>query len=183
MRRILMAIKDFPYEVKFFLQRVFRRGHYSDRDVWSLDGYLARKTLPVLRAFRNQDMVGTPFDFIEWEENCGMTKEEYDEKISSGDMIGGGQDAWLKTIDEMLFAFEYYVYGEDMDRRGNMTKKALAFYDRWGIQNPWEPTPETYDKKYEHRGCYHNWDMEGEYAKRAKNGFELFGKYYMSLWD
>jgi hypothetical protein len=90
-----------------FLQRVFRANHIPDNENWEAGFVIARKTLKHLRAFKASKRMGYPSDFIETYENSGYTEEEYNAKIASGDLIGGGPDMWEHYIDLMIEGYEY----------------------------------------------------------------------------
>jgi len=198
-------IPDFMREIKWSFQRLYRKHGCGDVDLWGLDTHLGKIILPKLIAFRSQDLHGHPIDFSDWseEDGIGMTKEEYDEAKARGDFVGGGHEKWLKTIDEMIFAFEYLLYADGFD------KKQKEFYEKYGYKDPYRKTDDnltwgysyTTEKGYrcsssdpnleEEKGytmigkykSYHDMDLLREVALRTRKGFELFGKYYMNLWD
>lgn len=198
-------IPDFFKEIKWSLQRLFRRHGCADIDLWGLDYHLAKIILPKLIAFRSQELHGHPMDFSDWsdEDGMGMTKEEYDEATKRGDFVGGGQEAWIKTLDEMIFAFEYLLYADGFD------KKQKKFYEKYGYKDPYRETDDNLTWGYNYKTkdgnhcssnesdleeksgytiigkhkSYHDMDLLREVSMRAKKGFELFGKYFMNLWD
>jgi len=197
-------IPGFIKEIKWCFQRLFRKHGCADIDFWGLDYHLAKIILPKLIAFRSQKLHGHPMDFSDWSEddNIGMTKEEYDEAKAKGDFIGGGHEKWLEIIDEMIFAFEYLLYTDSFD------KKEKKFYEKYGYKNPYRETDDNLtwgynyktkngdhcssgDSNLEEKGyimigkhkSYHDMELLREISVRAKKGFELFGKYFMNLWD
>ncbi len=197
-------LPDFFRNIKWGFQRLYRKHGCGDIDLWGLDTHLAKIILPKLIAFRSQDLHGHPMDFSDWEEGgLGITKEEYDEAAKRGEFVGGGHEAWLKTIDEMIFAFEYLLYADGFD------KKQKKFYEKYGYKDPYRETDDnltwgyTYKTKdgnhcssnesnlEEKEGytligkykSYHDMNTLREVGIRAKKGFELFGKYFMNLWD
>lgn len=108
--RIPTRIADFYRSIKWTLQRLFRKSHASDCDIWGLRDHLAEVILPKLVAFKKSYRRGMPIAFMDYEENCDWAnKEEYDVDVKKGLIIGGGPEAWEKTIDEMIFAFEYVL--------------------------------------------------------------------------
>jgi hypothetical protein len=197
-------IPDFFREIKWSFQRLFRKHGCADIDLWSLDYHLAKIILPKLMAFRAQELQGHPISFSDWsEDEMGMTKEEYDKAKEKGDFIGGGQEAWMKTIDEMIFAFEYLLNADSFD------KKQEKFYKKYGYKDPYRKTDDNLTWGYNYKtkeghSCfagesdleekkgyiligkhkiYHDMDVLKEVGIRAIKGFELFGKYFMNLWD
>lgn len=198
-------LPDFLRKIKWSFQRLIRKHGCSNSDLWGLDYHLAKIILPKLIAFRSQELHGHPMDFSDWEEDggLGITKEEYDEATKRGEFVGGGHEAWLKTIDEMIFAFEYLLYSDGFD------KKQKKFYEKYGYKDPYRETDDNLTWGYSYRTkngnyctssesdldekneytvigkykSYHDMDLLREVAIRARKGFELFGKYFMNLWD
>jgi len=125
------------YDVKYFFQRIIRKHHSADIDLWGLDYHLARIILPKLKAFRSRDLHGHPASFCDWDENIGISKEDYDKNFKEGVYVGGGQDAWLKTLDEMIYAFEYLLYSDSFD------KKQKQFFEKYGYLDPYRETDDN----------------------------------------
>lgn len=148
-------------EVKWFLQKVFRKNHTSDIELWGLYEYLSKYILRKLKAFKNYDRVGYPSTFASYYKDEWRSKEEYDKAVEKGDMKGGGSEAWEKCLDEMIFAFEFIIYYEHHN-----DKKRLAFCEKYGLEDPYE-----------------NYKFIEEYYNRVQNGLDLFAKYFWSLWD
>lgn len=153
--RFFVNIPNFFKKIKWSLQRIFRKGHYSDLDLWGLDWRLNEIILPKLIAFRNQNLHGYPATFSEWDPEddsgygyMGMTKEEYDKAKAEGHYVGGGFDAWLATLDEMIYAFEHQAYSDDMDRKGNPSKKRIAFFKKYGYLDPHRETEDNKSWSY-----------------------------------
>lgn len=201
--RIPVRIKDFMYSVKYFFQKLFRKSHTSDREIWNLHHYMAKSLYPKLKAFKDSKRVGYPGIFSEYHENEWKNREEYDKALAEGKLEGGGPDAWEKVLDEVLFAFDWFLSEEDVND---------DFYKRWELDNPHEEIEENLNISYwyslpgggalstseelsqeelDKRGAtfkntrkfYFNVKKHMEYAERAQKGFELFGKHFMSFWD
>lgn len=193
--------------IKWFLQKLFRSYHASDCDIWNFHDHLTPIILGKLIAFRNSPLHGYPGCFSEYCENEWKSKEEYDDAVDRGDILGGEQAAWLKVLDEMIFAFEFLNCYEASDKkRDKMLKK-------YGLKYPHEKIPENRmvhyvykygegedehimtshippedkeNEKYTYLGediSYYNFDLEREYYERVEKGMKLFAKYYLSLWD
>jgi hypothetical protein len=195
------------YNIKYFFQRTFRSYHAADIDLWDLDYHLAKIILPKLIAFKKANTHGYPNAFSDYDEDCGVTKEEYEKGKAEGYYVGGGYEAWHKVIDEMIFGFEYVLV--------NMTfsKKEEQFYEKYGYKYPYRETDDnlawsynyvdnsnnsimctselldtTLDKNKNYtvlskERFYYDSDVQNEVAKRANKGIEYFGKYFMNLWD
>lgn len=204
-------IPDFLRGIKYSFQRLFRKHGCADVDLWSLHVHLSRIILPKLIAFRKQDLRGHPMDFCNWDPEIdeygglNMTQEEYEQAKKEGKYVGGGHEAWLKTIDEMIFAFEYFLNEEDATNRA-------GFFEKYGYINPYRETEDNLTWDYRYKGkdgtmCstsepnlnskegYEDYVLIGKHrtyidfelvkviGERARKGFELFGKYFPSLWD
>src|SRR6056297_3434778 len=203
--RIPRRIRDFSHEIKWFFQKIFRKHHTSDVELWNLHSRLAKIIYPKLKAFKAMKRMGYPGDFVEYDENAWKSKKEYDKAIANGKLSGGGPEKWEEILDEIIFAFEYLLHDED-------EKNIKNFYSKWNIKDPHEKVEKNLshsywydlqdgggmmtgepltDEEMKERGCtfrkkdsmYYNVKIEMEYSTRAKKGFELFGKYFMSLWD
>jgi len=196
-------ISDTYRAMKWFFQRLFRSYHASDCDIWGLHSHLAPLLLAKLIIFRNSPLHGHPSCFSEYNENEWKSKKEYNEAVTKKEILGGGFEAWLKALDEMIFAFEFLTYYEANDKkRDKMLKK-------YGLKYPHEKIPENRKVHYVYRSdenimssylppdnpenanrkylgediSYYNFDLEKEYYKRVQEGLELFAKHFMSLWD
>ncbi|AEF80900.1 adenylate kinase [Leadbettera azotonutricia ZAS-9] len=93
--------KHFPSFRKFipaFFQRLYRRSHAADIDLWNMDVHLARIILPKLNSFREQEFDGYPGEL-------------------------GSLEAWLAALDEMIYAMEWKI----RDYQGNTTPFKLSF--------------------------------------------------------
>lgn len=199
-------IADAYRSIKWFLQKLFRSYHASDCDIWNFHSHLTPIILDKLIAFRNSPLHGYPGCFSEYCENEWKSKEEYDDAVKKGDILGGEQAAWLKVLDEIIFAFEFLNYYEASD------KKRDKMLNKYGLKYPHEKTlenkkihyvyrfgegedthimsshlpPDKKKEKYTYLGedvSYYNFDLEREYYERVERGMKLFAKYYLSLWD
>ena len=92
-------------EIKWFFQKIFRKHHTSDLELWNLHVYLSKIIYKKLKAFRKMPRMGYPASFMDWDEdmekNDGITKEDYDKHYE-----GGGMKHWNKTLDKMIYAFK-----------------------------------------------------------------------------
>lgn len=218
-RLFVNYIPDGCRAIKWALQRFFRKSGCADVDIWNISHHMAPTILKKLKAFReNQEKYGHghPFYFSEWGcEGCedqyggmGMLKKEYDKARSEGEFGGGGSEAWLATVDEMIFAFEYNLFHDSFNRKQDQ------FFQKWGLVNPYRETEDNlswgYNFKKEagtHMSCgekdfeniedlkkegwipinkhrsYIDVELLREYGARASKGMEFFGKFYWNLWD
>lgn len=189
--------------VKWFFQKVFRTYHASDSDLWGLYEHLAPIILKKLKAFRSYPLSGYPTDFSEYAENEWKSKDEYDKAKADGQFVGGGMEAWLATLDEMIFAFEFIIMHDHWNE-----KKRQKFFDKYGLKDPDAMIPENKHVSYIYRTSdgtttflnrgpekekdktylgenvfYYNMDLEQQYWDRVQKGLHLFAKYFLGLWD
>jgi hypothetical protein len=157
-----------------------------------------------LKAFRAMPLHGYPSTFCEYSENEWPSREEYDKAVAKGEILGGEFDAWIKTLDEMIFAFDFLTHYEASD------KKRDAMLKRYGLEYPHQRIPENRSIHYNYRSkegnfmssdrpptdpenaeytflgesvSYYNFKLEREYYERVQKGLDLFAKHFMSLWD
>jgi hypothetical protein len=196
-------IKDKYYNVKQFMQKVFRKNHIPDIEIWNLYSFMAPYILKRLEAFKAAKRVGYPSHFSEYNEHEWSSREEYDEAVRKGDMLGGGKQVWEDYLDKMIFAFDYIVYYDSYDNREYFLnkynledphakklknrKESYVYELEDGSTMMTEQSPEEIDRKYKKylgKGAsYLNVELEREIAERMQEGFELFGKFFTNLWD
>lgn len=182
--RIPFFIGERVDDVRHLLQKVFRKSHTSYREIWNLHSYMAPYIYRKLKEFYDADRVSYPMAFSEYDGHSWTSKKEYEKEMSEGTIVGGGMDAWNGILEEMLFAFDFYTHAD-----GRNKKQEKKFYERWNLESPFEKKEEN--KHVSNlpflndgdRVFYHNFDLEREYYNRAQKGAELFGKYFLSLWD
>lgn len=148
------------------------------QELWDLTSYLIEYILPRLKAFKKVNINSYPGNFKSLKQ-------------------------WYKTLDKIIFAFEY-AYIHD-----NKSLKSLQqFLIKQGFKNPHRKTNNNlkYWKEYqlddgmvqikfektkkptqknmiECRKQYHNIRDQRVIDKKVQEGFELFGKYFLHLWD
>jgi len=147
--------------IRYAYQKI--RYGFSGRDLWSLDHTITDFVLPRLIAFRNgggnsssDGPSGSPL--LE-----GYEEEQFDEMY----------EEWLRILDKMILAFEYHKLDMEDVESGIDT-------DKWFVDKPGGKVVFRNDDE----------EMWEEYKKEAarrdkvmEEGFQLFAKYYRSLWD
>ena len=147
-------------DIKHTYQKI--RYGFSGRDLWSLDHTITDFVLPRLIAFRN----GGGNSYLDGPSGSplleGYTEEQHEEMY----------EEWLRILDKMILAFEYHkIDMEDVDC-GIDTDQ--LFVDEPGskvIFPDQDEKWEEYKKEAERRD------------KIMSEGFALFAKYYINLWD
>lgn len=96
------------YKCKYFVQRLFRG--YDDLDKWNAAWYIARKSIPVLKAMRN-NFHGTS---IKWhrEDRFGeiialSNDEVFADKNEEPNSFT--EDEWRAVLDDIIFAFQWQI--------------------------------------------------------------------------
>jgi len=191
--------------LRMFFQKVFRKNHISDDQLWNLQYPLSKYVYKHLKAFNESERHGYPGCFSEYRENEWKSKEEYDVKIESGEMYGGGNEAWEKILDHVLMALEY------LNNEGDSKKEKEWFLRYFGM----DPHEEGYDcnrhESYSYRNIdspkgigsvmsshepdlkkvewatksvsWINMDLIFYAEKIVQDGLELMGKFWRNFWD
>lgn len=182
--RIPFRIGEFFDTLHHYWQKIFFKSHTSYREIWNLHSYMAPYIYRKLKAFYEADRVSYPMAFSEYDEGSFPSKDEYEKALKEGTIVGGGFEGWNTALREMLFAFDFYANADSGDK-----KQEKRFYKRWNLENPFEEKEENKHVSSidflsdRDRVFYHNFELEQSYYERAQKGAELFGKYFISLWD
>jgi len=100
--------KGLYFKIKFFLQRLFRG--YDDLDKWNAGWYIARRAIPVLKAWRNGKIMGT--SIVRHREDRFGNIVELDDKdiiIEEGAPLAFTEKEWRNVIDNIIFSFEFLI--------------------------------------------------------------------------
>jgi hypothetical protein len=140
-------------------------------------GYIVRPMLKQLKENKH----GAPFvddEDVPEELRSTAAPELTQEQKDTGHTDNLFFKRWDWVMDEMIFAFESLEGGSNQDWEDQFT---TGKYDYRFKKIDEKGTSEMI------RGPNHtaetNWDARKAYGARIQNGFHLFGKYYMSLWD
>ena len=168
----MTRLKKLLNNVKWFFQRVFRKNHISDIETWECNHYLAKFILPRLKALRKQELFCYPPDDVS---SISVSKTVADENSKEDKE---NLAAWYNKIDEMIFAFEYALYEDSTD------KNSTDFYIRYYGEDPYEKFNKDFDAgtlNFNDENV--NYEIVNKAHQRALKGFELFGKYFLYLYD
>ena len=197
-------IRDIPYKLRMFCQKLFRPNHIPDNEIWNLDCYLVKLILPRLQAFKKAKRVSYQV----------VNKETYDYMLPNEEMDKKEAEAWEDVLDRMIFAFEF-AYQEAFDNRKakKLRKKIKEKFGDWDGETEnnkhyflWKKNDNgsytsasffeelssedilRYEKEdgknwLKEQTFYYNVQLHSELQKKATEGFELFGKYFQGLWD
>lgn len=133
--RHFYKIKSIPLKLKYFFQRLFRG--FDDLDKWNAAWFIARKSAPVLKAWRNSKMNGSA---IKWhrEDRFGNIIELTEEEVYANSKSKNWQGPnaftlkeWQDIIDDIIFAFQWQIDFDSIDgtvsesefKKGNKRQK------------------------------------------------------------
>ena len=171
------------YKLLLWIDRKKKRKikvHLDRWDTWNMEttlGYIVRPMLKQLKENKH----GAPFvddEDVPEELRSTAAPELTQEQKDTGHTDDLFFKRWDWVMDEMIFAFESLDGGINQDWEDQFT---TGEYDYRFKKIDEKGTSEMI------RGPNHtaetDWDARKAYGARIQNGFRLFGKYYMSLWD
>ena len=171
--------------------------------VWNANITMSAYCLKVMVAFKKSEMTCIPNAFVD-HVNSQLPREEYEEKIKSGEMMGGGIKAWKATLDHIIMALEYDAirdarkYGEWFVRHFGMDPKdktnkcnEYVSYEYRKIDRPkcvtntsssQKPDPSEVEWCKEIRG-YYNVELVMYAEDCVQYGLELLGRFWTQMCD
>lgn len=125
-------------------------------DTWNMAETLADIILPMLKQLRD-DKHGSPGDMKPFKEVSSESTQYCFDWYKEDDMKAWdlGHKQWCDIMDKMIWSFEQVV-NRDREDQFHTKKNGKRFFD---------------SKAYI------------AYYERIQEGLDLFGKYYMNLWD
>ena len=138
--------------------------HIDKYDTWSMDHTLAKIIVPMLKQLK-ETKHGVPSQFV---------------RDDSDDALEQGEKEWNAVMDEMIWSFEQVLNDTAEEQFYSGT------HDRLSVPVAWDKDgkPTIYEWRKGPNDTF-KVDMKGlkAHCKRKQKGFELFGKYYLNLWD
>ena len=158
-------------------------------DVWSAYDSMSYIIAPMLRKLRETKHGSPNVDDDDVPPHLRSTAAPAlsQDQIDCGHTDDLFHERWTWVLNEMIWAFEQIEKGdwEDQFHKGNIDFVSVPL-DKDGNELPAEQTDSAELFRMD-RGPKdtHVFDKEGYTAhyNRMQNGFKLFGKYFMSLWD
>lgn len=146
-----------------------------DYDTWNMDSTLALVILPMLKQLKETKQ-GAPGSMPAFSQVSHYYSQEtmafYEE---DNDVAWDeGHKQWEEILDKMIWSFEQLL--EDWEDQ----------YHSGEYDVLWEDVEGTDCKLMVHGPKHtHTFDFKGysKHLERIKEGFRLFGQYYMDLWD
>ena len=99
------------YKLKYFFQRHIRG--YDDLDKWNVGWYMARKSIPVLKAWRDSRIMSTSIKHHYEDRHGEIVELSHDEIYNDGEPNSFTIEEWKAIIDDIIFAFEFVVEGDN----------------------------------------------------------------------
>lgn len=152
-------------------------------DTWGMDTTLGHIALPMLKQLRATKHGAPVVDVEDVPDHLRPTSEELEEYNKDGTTDDKFFERWDWVLGEMIFAFESLQEDwEEQFRSGEIDMVSVPL--NWSGEEVDELDADMYRMD---DGPNHTYtvDYEGmrEYQERISNGFRLFGKYYLCLWD
>lgn len=155
-------------------------------DTWSLDYTLALIIYPALLQLKATKQ-GVPNEFV-----SDVGGEDYSEQDSFDFYKESHKEAfdiacqrWDEVLDKMIWSFGELIKG-DYEQQYHHGKSEWDFVETEKLYpNPISGKMEKTYQMVDKNPDSHWWDREGQtlHEERMQEGFELFGKYFRSLWD
>jgi len=193
------------YVIRMAVQRIFRKNHLSDNMLWDARTPLIKYSYKIVKAFKESERNGYPSDFSEYNEHEWKSEDEYKQAIADGKLKGGGFAAWEKVLDIILMAMEHEISESSL-------KKQSEWYLKYFGMDPHDDTnkcneyinysyreidakknigstlshqmPDLDKVEWCTKEVHHsNLDLIRYAEECVQYGFELYGKYILSLWD
>lgn len=147
-------------------------------DLFNLDGVLGRVIVACLEAFKKEEHAGFTVEDAHLPDHLAYLKPLVVDGKYTDEIYGGNSDPLHKErfnyiIDEMIFAFQS-CYDSSLE-------------DYWIPDPDYDPTQDTLITQADGSLLF-NLDITEDdvkreaYEKRVRNGFNLFSRYYRSLW-
>jgi len=148
-------------------------------DTWNMAETLADIILPMLKQLRDEKH-GSPGGLKPFNETSNSPQGCFDwYKDDDNKAWELGHKQWHEIMDKMIWSFEQIV---DRDRdsqfhSGTHDIKWVPIKDADGNTTSYQMVKGPKDT--------HKFDQKGytEYYEKIQEGLDLFGKYYMNLWD
>ena len=101
------------FKSKYLFQRLFRG--FDDLDKWNAAWYIARKSIPVLKAMRDK-FHGTSLKWHREDRFGNLIELTQDEVFVEGEEPASfTEDEWRAILDDIIFAFQWQIDFDSID--------------------------------------------------------------------
>jgi hypothetical protein len=191
-KKVVNMLEPVCVALQKFLDVIHPRINYvkiDKWDTWNMDSTLGTIILPMLNQLKETkhgspivDLEDVPesMRYSETEEWDSQTTFEFYNEFDSQKIKCDVHDRWNWVLDEMIFAFQHFLDDswQDAYRSGEIDWKTVPC--------AWNETGRAtlYTTENGPNHTYQcDYDAIAQVEDRIQNGFRLFGKYYLSLWD
>lgn len=158
-----------PFWTTYWFQKIFRKDHIADFEAWELGSHIVDYVYPRLKRYIELERHGYPTAFCDWDEgelgNPFKNKEELEKAVSEGNHYGGGMDGWNEVLRKIMVFIEF----EHLENCTVDDERFNEYYRRNGFDL------EGY--------CPYGQPGYKEFRKAYEEGKELFGKFFLAMWD
>lgn len=160
---------------------VKRKVVIDDYDIWNLYESLALIVLPALKKFK-ENLHGAPSIIEQFNQTSYYSNQSCFDFYSEDDELAddAGHQEWKIILDKIIWSFEQIQPDNDWESQFHS-----GVIDREFIPVLNDDKEPDYYQIIKGPNDTHHFDFEGyqKHYKQIVEGFELFGKYYMNLWD
>jgi hypothetical protein len=163
----------------------------SNHDLWNLDHTLALVIAPSLRAFKGSKQGVPSIERADLPERLRVLSDfDKEEMLSSSETTICSIRAYDWVLDQMIAAFEYlekdreFLILDDQLRIVRNEHGELELVENTGEKIDYKPTFFGETAEEDKALTRAHYDLVNAYNEEVvQRGFELFGKYFRSLWN
>jgi hypothetical protein len=155
----------YKYKMTSIIRRLIKRDFTVHADRWQAGCPIAELILRKIDDCWNDDLADYPYH------HSNSTGEALNENAIQEKIKSRGSDMDPYCLEEILYALRWYTsvyWNTDFE-------KEKLFYKYYFEQN-------TYVENCEDN-CHYNISLIRKAAKRAQKGFELFGRFFIRIWE
>lgn len=199
--------KDSKFFIRMTWQRLTRRDHVADHDIWGVNSVFIEKMYPYVKAFVK----------AKWRHGYYVLPKFYRSDDPNDYDTEAAIAEWERVLNEILFAFEFMYQEEFSNKRAKILEAKLKRqHGDWEAPIPknrslsmfamsrdngdgtstlvgnyedlTEEEKERLEKEHgkdwvEECAFYYDHDLHTKLYSRAMEGMKLFGEYVMAMWD
>ena len=170
---LYMKPKWWTRDVMYFFRKQGQRirDGFPSEESFDFHSHCAKWSLPRLKQMRN-NLNGYPISFMEEADDLNTTNQLYFDFIKDVSVVKTGSQRWEEVLDKIIWSMENHdnepdpIYPENYDHR-----QLVVSADEHSIG--YKPADERRI----------DWTPCEEHNKRVQEGFDLFGRYFLTLWD
>jgi len=160
---------DFSYWIRGEFERI--KYGFPLRESWNFHGFCSKWSLPRLKYLR-KNLHGHPCNMMSEMDDQMATRQLFFGFVENVPVNKTAHEKWEEILDKIIWSMEHEdddvepIYPPNYDLR----QRVIEITDR-GVK--FEPMD---DRKSD-------WEPVWEHERRVQEGYELFGKHFLGLWD